>query len=135
MTLKEIEEIPVCRYRYLLKWREVSHVLGEELFTNSFLAYRDWKFRRISRGKFDWKDVIGSDNVELNNMLSRGLADNHFHLKGSAPYFYMSWINMMNQVNKKIAEHVQDLQEMATNYEKSESKNVQANRSLKTDYI
>ena len=41
----------------------------------------------------------------------------------------------MNQVNKKIAEHVQDLQEMATNYEKSESKNVQANRSLKTDYI
>lgn len=101
LTLKEIEEIPVCRYRYLLKWREVSHVLGEELFTNSFLAYRDWKFRRISRGKFDWKDVIGSDNVELNNMLSRGLADNHFHLKGSAPYFYMSWINMMNQVNKK----------------------------------
>ena len=48
-----------------------------------------------------------SDNVELNNMLSRGLADNHFHLKGSAPYFYMSWINMMNQVNKK--EFVKDI--------------------------
>lgn len=41
----------------------------------------------------------------------------------------------MDQINKKIAEHVQDLQEMATNFEKSENKNVQANRSLKTNYI
>ncbi len=41
----------------------------------------------------------------------------------------------MNQINKKIAEHVQDLQEMASNFEKSESKNVQANQSLKTNYI
>lgn len=108
LILKEVEEIPVCRYRYLLKWREVSHALDEELFTNSFLAYRDCRFSRADRKKFDWKTIIGSDNVELNNMLNQGLADNHFHLKGSAPYFYMSWINMMNQVNKK--EFVKSLQ-------------------------
>lgn len=41
----------------------------------------------------------------------------------------------MSKVNKKIAEHVQDLQDMATNFEKSENKNVQANRALKTNYI
>ncbi len=41
----------------------------------------------------------------------------------------------MNQISKKISEHVKDLQDMASNYEKSEQRNVQSNRSLKTDYI
>lgn len=41
----------------------------------------------------------------------------------------------MCQMKRKIDEHVKDLQEMAANYEKSENKNVQANRRLKTDYI
>lgn len=101
LILKEIEEIPVCRYRYLLKWRMVSFSLEEELFTTSFLAETDFRRNRDERRKFDWKYVIHSDNVELNNMLNRGLVDNHFHLKGSAPYFYMSWINLMNWVNNK----------------------------------
>lgn len=101
LVLKEIEEIPVCRYRYLLKWRMVSFALEEELFTTSFLAGRDYARHRAWRKNFAWKYIISSDNVELNNMLNRGLAENHFHLKGSAPYFYMSWINLMNQVNDK----------------------------------
>lgn len=100
LVLKEIEEIPVCRYRYLLKWRMVSFALEEELFTTSFLACRDQKKGRSMRRRFDWKYIIGNDNVELNNMLRRGIADNHYHLKGSAPYFYMSWINLMNYVDK-----------------------------------
>ena len=41
----------------------------------------------------------------------------------------------MTQISKKISEHVQDLQEMATNYEKSENQNVTKNKSLKTNYI
>lgn len=101
MILKEIQEIPVCRYRYLLKWRMVSFALEEELFTTSFLAERDFDRQRELRKRFGWKYIIHSDNVELNNMLNQGLADNHFHLKGSAPYFYMSWINLMNYVNEK----------------------------------
>ncbi len=41
----------------------------------------------------------------------------------------------MTQIGKKISEHVQDLQDMATNYEKSENQNVTKNKSLKTNYI
>ncbi len=41
----------------------------------------------------------------------------------------------MTQISKKISEHVQDLQDMATNYEKSENQNVTKNKSLKTNYI
>lgn len=100
-VLKEIEQMPVCRYRYLLKWRMVSFDLDEELFTTSFLAFEDRKKGRSDRDKFDWKYIIGNDNVELNDMLKKGLAENHFHLKGSAPYFSMSWINLMNRVSDK----------------------------------
>lgn len=41
----------------------------------------------------------------------------------------------MNQIGRKIAEHVKDLQEIASNFEGSELKNVQSNKSLRTDYI
>lgn len=103
IILKEIEQIPVCRYRYLLKWRMVSFELEEDLFTTSFLAFEDAKKGKSIRQKFDWKYVIGNDNEELNAILKKGLAENHFHLKGSAPYFVMSWINLMNLVmNKRI---------------------------------
>lgn len=107
LVLKEVEEIPVCRYRHLLKWRMASFSLDEELFTTSFLAVRDWQSHRKEREDFSWKYVIGSDNVELNNMLNHGLAENHFHLKGSAPYFYMSWVNLMNKVmNRKFIQNL-----------------------------
>lgn len=107
LVLKEVEEIPVCRYRHLLKWRMASFSLDEELFTTSFLAVRDWQSYRKEREDFSWKYVIGSDNVELNNMLNHGLAENHFHLKGSAPYFYMSWVNLMNKVmNRKFIQNL-----------------------------
>lgn len=41
----------------------------------------------------------------------------------------------MTQIYNKIKEHVDDLNEMATNYERAESTNVQTNNALKTDYI
>ena len=41
----------------------------------------------------------------------------------------------MTQIHNKIKEHVDDLNEMATNYERAESTNVQTNNALKTDYI
>ncbi len=41
----------------------------------------------------------------------------------------------MERINKKITEHVKDLQDMATNYERSERKNTQTNRGLRTNYL
>ena len=35
----------------------------------------------------------------LNYILSHGVAENHFHLKGSSPTFHLSWQSMMNRVN------------------------------------
>lgn len=91
---------PMCQYVHLLRWREMITALEEDLFITSFLAKRD-----ILRGKqrrhFFWKPVIGHNNYALNRLLSEGVAENHFHLKGSAPTFHLTWINMMNYPEKE----------------------------------
>lgn len=86
---------PLCRYVHLLRWREMITALEEDLFVTSFLALSDIQ-RAVVRKNFFWKPVIGHNNYALNRLMQEGLAENHFHLKGSAPTFHLSWINMMN---------------------------------------
>lgn len=92
-----------CKYKDLLKWRMTSHKLDQDLFISSYLAYKDLLIGR-DRKCFDWDTTIKSNNIRLNNMLSQGMAENHFHLKGSAPTFYLSWISIMNNIrNRKLS--------------------------------
>ncbi len=98
-VLLEEREEPVISYMYLLRWRMLSHMLEENLFTTAFLAYKDLKRRSCIR-EFGWKTVIGNNNVYLKQILNQGLSENHFHLKGSAPYFQLSWIAMMNHISR-----------------------------------
>lgn len=36
--------------------------------------------------------------MQLNNILKKGISENHFHLYGSVPVFHISWISLMNRV-------------------------------------
>lgn len=96
-TLQEKNGEPVCRYEHMLRWRMTSHELDEDVFTTAYFAYKDVAYLNLNR-RFSWKPVIGHNNVYLNKILSQGMADNHFHLKGSAPQFPISWISLMNNV-------------------------------------
>lgn len=98
-----IEEngMPFCRYEHLLRWRDVTLELDEDLMVTAFLAYRDLYRPRVKRDFF-WRPVIGHNNRMLNRMLEQGIAENHFHLKGSAPLFHLSWISMMNDVRNPV---------------------------------
>jgi hypothetical protein len=96
-VLTEREKEPFVNYEHLLKWREISFSLGEDLFTTSYLAYMDVRSSR-KRSFFAWKPVIFSNNDRLKGILSQGMAENHFHLKGSAPVFDLSWLCLMNNV-------------------------------------
>lgn len=89
---------PVCQYQHLLRWREMITALDEDLFTTSYLAMHDIAYGKI-RHNFFWKPVIGHNNYALNKLVSKGVAENHFHMKGSAPTFNLSWISLMNNVN------------------------------------
>lgn len=99
-TLTEINEEPVIRYDFLLKWRDLSFRLSEDLITTSYLAFMDIRSGR-KRSFFCWRPNLVSDNQRLKKLLSEGMAENHFHLKGSAPIFELSWICLMNNVSKR----------------------------------
>lgn len=95
-VLREEEGNPVCDYPQLLRWRDLALTLGEELFTTSFLAYRD-RERSCERDYFGWNVIIGHNNDELNALFrEERLSELHFHLRGSTPLFDLSWIGLMN---------------------------------------
>ncbi len=96
-VLQEMDGEPVCQYEQMLRWRMTSHELDEDVFTTAYLAFQDIRYINEKRN-FSWRPVIRHNNEYLNRLLAQGMADNHFHLKGSAPQFPLSWISMMNNV-------------------------------------
>lgn len=87
----------VYRYEQREAWNEIMQYIGSDLLTCSAYAYRDIMDVH-PRKEFYWSSVLNHDNAALNNILDKGLSDNHFHLQGSAPYFTISWISWMNSV-------------------------------------
>lgn len=89
---------PICRYKELLSWHDITRLLGEDLLVASFLASYDIK-RGVKRKEFDWKSYLDHDAVELNHMFSREMMDIHAHLKGSSYNFELNWIYLMNHIS------------------------------------
>lgn len=85
----------VCRYNRILEWNELTRGIGEDLPVLSKIVARDLR-QGISCRNFCWSPVIGHNNTQLNKILKQGMSDNHFHLRGSSPHFYTSWIELMN---------------------------------------
>jgi adenosine deaminase len=90
---------PFIIFEHLLKWRDLSYYVGEDLLTCSHFAYSDTISQR-KRDFFSWRSTAFSNNKQLRTLLKKGLAENHFHLKGSGPVFDLSWINLMNNINR-----------------------------------
>lgn len=94
------------KYEYTDIWRNYTQFLDEELITAASVLLNET--RRGNRRNFplDWPYCISCDNTELMAMLSRdrGTSENHFHLRCSSPYFYISWIYLMNHVNHEVYE-------------------------------
>lgn len=105
-----------CRYQNMLEWRQLTIKISEDTFTTAFCASEDIK-RGIHRQFFDWATVIKHNNFTLNKLLQREMSDNHFHLWASSPYFNVSWISMMNNIDSplitnayaKLKEHKQNI--------------------------
>ena len=90
----------LCRYNCLLEWRELTMNISEDLLTCAYWARTIPEFKMKMIG-FGWPVVIGHNNHDLNQILRREMAENHFHLYGSAPIFHLSWISMMNHVDQE----------------------------------
>ncbi len=95
-TLLEYDEYePKVKYEMLMRWNKISHILGQDLLTMAFLAYRDFCYNDWTEF-FSFKSVISTNNRQLHNILDQGLAENHFHLKGSTQVFNLNWLSLMN---------------------------------------
>lgn len=81
----------------LLRWRELSLTIGEDLLTTCFLAQRD-RVSHHRRSFFGWSPILKTNNLRLKELLKKGTAENHFHLGGSAPHLNITWIALMNSI-------------------------------------
>lgn len=88
------------RYEYTDIWHRFTRNVDEEIILVS-AASNDSNTRYCDSPCFDFSYCINCDSMEIKKMLCResGTSENHFHLKGSSPYFYVSWIYLMNHVD------------------------------------
>ena len=101
------------RYEFTDIWIDTVRDLGEELFVTAKVVLDDMRCS-CSRPLLNWQYCIEHDNHEIKKMLSRdqGVSENHFHLRSSSPYFDISWIYLMNNVEsskyRKAIERIQN---------------------------
>lgn len=87
----------VCVYGKLLRFREITRYVDEDLLVCSYLAMRYKRFRK-EHENFAWNIAIPHNNVQLRRIVEKGISENHFHLYGSAASFHLIWIELMNRV-------------------------------------
>lgn len=97
LLILEDDEV-LCIYGNLLRLREVTRCVEEDLLVCAYLAMHFKRFGKI-HSDFGWNSAIGHNNVQLNRIMGRGISENHFHLYGSAPAFQLMWIHFMNHVD------------------------------------
>lgn len=90
---------PVCKTECLLEFREISKILGQEVLSTSLLAKYDLEYNTHTP-RFTWPVTMHSDNIRLRQMLKKGISENHFHLNGSVPVFFLSWVSIVNHPDK-----------------------------------
>lgn len=88
-----------CLYTEIQSWRKLTLQLSEDLLVCAYCAANKSIDEMCELG-FSWKTVIGHNNQQLNKILKRGISENHFHLNGSAPIFHVSWLSLMNVIER-----------------------------------
>lgn len=86
---------PLCRSSKVLPWRSAYHLFGQDMFVCAYLACLDAQ-TPAHRVDFAWPAVLRTDNRVLRQVLSAGIAENHFHLTGSTQSFAVAWCSLMN---------------------------------------
>ena len=73
-----------CYQNKMLDFRKISMGIGQHLFISAFEAARKKRSGMADIILYD-APIIKSDDLRLKHILNSGMAENHFHLNGSAP--------------------------------------------------
>ena len=87
--------IPKVKFDQLLRWRDTSLMVGEDLLTMAFIAENDLK-QGSHLNEFAWPDVLDHDNFRLNEIIDNELSDTHSHINAAIAVFDFNWISLMN---------------------------------------
>lgn len=81
----------------ILRWHVLSQYIPEDLLVCTKLAYSNNEYN----GEFNWTPYLQTNSKELNDVLSKPLADVHAHLKGSSLNFDVNWLCLMNHICRR----------------------------------
>lgn len=99
-VLYERDNEPVCKFEHLLKWHEVTSLIGEDILTTSYFASYDIG-SRTNRKCFSWPAVVNHDNASLHRLYSQRMADVHNHLQGTGFIAELNWMSLMNDITSR----------------------------------
>lgn len=105
---------PVVRFPYLLRWKDVTSFVGEDLLSVAYKAAHDvGKYGAGDEPFLAWPDILPHDNRGLNLILNKGLSDVHAHFNASADIFHFNWLGLMNNIrNRRNVERIRKYQEV-----------------------
>ena len=102
---------PICRYEEVLNWRDAYLLLGQDLFTTSWLAHRPVTSQGAIR--FSWPAIIPVDNQTLARITAH-MAENHLHLYAGASTFALTWSCLMNHPHSVFDLKIDELLQLHT---------------------
>ena len=121
LVLTEENSVVCTRYQELLHWRNLTRSVGEELPISIMYALQDMACGTTNRTNFSWSYLAGHNNKQLNRLMQRGIAEHHYHIWGSTPYFQVSWLSLMNHLcNNSYMQHLRELHEQNERFTPSE---------------
>lgn len=89
-----------CKHEKIIEWQEAVRGIGQSIFISAFLAKEDY-LNGKTKEQILVSPYVKTDNLRIRQMLMQGMAENHFHLKGSAPSFLLSWVCLMNHLQRR----------------------------------
>lgn len=100
--LRIVGNEPVCRLDTIQEWNAVGLALDQDLLITAWLADIDTQIGRNICDKYSyvWPSVLHTDDDVINHLIGKGLAENHFHLKGSPQIFPITWVCIMNHPDR-----------------------------------
>ncbi len=94
-TIELNGNIPLVNFDHIIEWRDTSHKIGQAIIVTAFLAKKSL-LDNVDYEYWDWPTALKCNNRQLQNVLNRGISENHYHLNGSTQIFPISWVCIMN---------------------------------------
>lgn len=109
-------KFPVVCFEHLLRWRNLTFNISEDLVTIPAVALYDHQSGiSIEERNFLWPDTLSHDADWVNDILNTGLSDIHSHLLSSSDTSVFNWNFMMNnpaEINRLESQFTQLIKEI-----------------------